>query len=304
MGRETAAADEEIEEQVDDVDAVGEADPPAGEADTETKDETEPDGDEEEQETGGDEEEDDGEVVVTVGDEEPPEDDTHAEAPEWVKNLRKSQRELQKENRDLKLQLEQNQQTETKPVELGPKPTLKDFNYDDTAYESELSAWYEKKRQADQEKAVKEQAAEAEKEAWNKKLGHYNESKQKLKVQHYEDAEAVVMDTLSGTQQGIIIQGADNPALLIYAIGMNPARAAELAEITDPVTFAFTVSKLEKDLKVKNRKAPPPPEKAVSGTGPKSGTVDSTLERLRAEAEKTGDYTKVTRYKREKRKKS
>jgi len=33
----------------------------------------------------------------------------------------------------------------------------------------------------------------------------------------------------------------------------------------------------------------------------KSGTVDSNLERLRAQAEKSGDYSKVTAYKRSKR---
>jgi hypothetical protein len=67
------------------------------------------------------------------------------------------------------------------------------------------------------------------------------------------------------------------------------------------VKFAFAVAKLEKDLKVTNRKAAPPPEKIVSGTGRSSGAVDSTLERLRAEAEKTGNMTKVIQYKAQKR---
>ena len=50
-------------------------------------------------------------------------------------------------------------------------------------------------------------------------------------------------------------------------------------------------------MKVTNRKAAPPPEKTVRGNGAVSGTVDSQLERLRAEAEKTGNYTKVNAYK-------
>jgi hypothetical protein len=97
-----------------------------------------------------------------------------------------------------------------------------------------------------------------------------------------------------------VLQGADNPALVIYALGKNPKKAAELAKIEDPVKFAFAVAKLEKELKVTNRKAAPAPERMVSSTGRVSGAVDSTLERLRAEAEKTGNYTKVLQYKRQK----
>jgi len=39
----------------------------------------------------------------------------------------------------------------------------------------------------------------------------------------------------------------------------------------------------------------------LKGKAPKSGAVDSNLERLRAEAERTGDYTKVIAYKNQKR---
>jgi hypothetical protein len=56
-------------------------------------------------------------------------------------------------------------------------------------------------------------------------------------------------------------------------------------------------------LKVTNRKAAPPPEKTVQGTGRVTGSVDSTLDRLRADAEKSGDYSKVFAYKQQKRNK-
>ena len=95
----------------------------------------------------------------------------------------------------------------------------------------------------------------------------------------------------------IVVQGAGNPALLIYAFGKNPKKEDELGSIKDPVKFAFAVAKLEKDLKVTQRKAAPPPEKVVQGNASVSGAVDSTLDRLRSEAEKSGDYTKVFKYK-------
>ena len=111
-------------------------------------------------------------------------------------------------------------------------------------------------------------------------------------------------DALSVTQQGIIVKGAQNAAVVIYALGKNSTKLKELSSITDPVKFAFAVANLEKDLKVTTRKAPPPPEKTVTGSAPKSGVVDSQLERLRAEAEKTGNYSKVAQYQRQKRKAS
>ncbi len=119
-------------------------------------------------------------------------------------------------------------------------------------------------------------------------------------MKDFEDAEAVAQELFSVTQQGVMLQGADNPALVVYALGRNPKKAKELAEIKDPVKFAFAVAKLEKDMKVTNRKSAPPPERVVTGTGRVSGAVDSTLERLREEAARTGNMTKVIQYKRQK----
>jgi hypothetical protein len=124
-------------------------------------------------------------------------------------------------------------------------------------------------------------------------------------VRDFDDAESTVLSTLSVTQQGIIVQGADNSALVVYALGKNPAKAKELAGITDAVKFAFAIAKLETQLKVqaKSKSAPPPEGKVRSGSAPISGSVDSNLERLRAEAEKTGDMSKVAAYKRAQREK-
>jgi hypothetical protein len=87
----------------------------------------------------------------------------------------------------------------------------------------------------------------------------------------------------------------------VYALGKNPKKLKELASITDPVKFAFAIAKLETQLKVSNKKPAPPPEKVVGGTAPIRGAVDSTLERLRADAERTGDYSKVFAYRKQKR---
>ena len=240
------------------------------------------------------------EVIVSIGEEAPPpEEQTHA--PEWVRELRKTNRELQRQNRELQGKLQSTAQTETKPVVLGKKPSLEEHDYDADKFEAALADWFERKRQADEAPAKQEAEVMNQQKAWQAKLDGYGKAKAELRVKDFEDAEAVAQELFNITQQGVVLQGADNPALVIYALGKNPKKAKELSDIKDPVKFAFAVAKLEKELKVTNRKAAPPPERVVSGTGRVSGAVDSTLERLREEAARTGNMTKVVQYKAQKR---
>ena len=237
------------------------------------------------------------EIVVQIGDEAPAE--AEAAAPDWVRDLRKQQRELVKRNRELEEQLKT---TQTKPAmqAVGAKPTLEACDYDAERYETEIAAWFERKRAADAEQARIQREQEEAQKSWQEKLTGYAKAKADLKVRDYDDAEALVQEQFNVTQQGILLQGLDNPALVVYALGKNPKRAKELASITDPVRFAAAAGKLEAQLKVTNRKPSAAPERTVSNnTAPVSGAVDSNLDRLRSEAEKTGDYTKVMAYKRQ-----
>lgn len=243
---------------------------------------------------------DDDEVVVSIGEEAPPAEEEQR-APEWVRELRKANREKERRIRELEAKLQTTAQTENKPVALGPKPKLDEFDYDADRFEQALDAWHDRKRQHDLETERVRQAEQQQQQAWQAKLEGYSKAKAELKVRDYEDAEAIAQEVFNVTQQGIVVQGADNPALVIYALGKNPKKAKEISSIKDPVKFAFAVAKLEKELKVTNRKAAPPPERTIQGTGRVSGAVDSTLERLRAEAEKTGNYTKVIQYKAQRR---
>ena len=244
-------------------------------------------------------EEESDEVVVSIGEEAPPAEEEQR-APEWVRELRKSNREKERRIRELEARLHTTQ-TENKPVALGAKPKLDDFDYDAERFEQALDAWHERKRQHDVETEMVRQAEQQQHQAWQAKLDGYSKAKAELKVRDYEDAEALAQEVFNVTQQGVILQGADNPALVIYALGKNPKKAAELAKHTDPVKFAFAVAKLEKELKVTSRRAAPAPERVIQGTGRVSGAVDSTLERLREEAARTGNMTKVIRYKTQKR---
>lgn len=275
-----AVEEEEVEAEADEAEVEAEADD--GETEAEEEDES---------------------VVVTIAGETPPQEDEEEtdRAPEWVRDLRKQYREEKRRNRELEEKLASMSGGSQSEIQLAEKPSLEKADYDTERYEQELAAWYEQKRKYDEAEAAKQAEQQAVEQEWKQKLEGYQSAKSDLKVRDFEDAEDTVQETLSVTQQGMILQGAENPALLVYALGKNPKKAKELASIQDPVKFAFAVAKLETNLKVTKRKASSKPEKALSGTARPSGSVDSTLERLRAEAERTGDYSKVFAYKRQKR---
>jgi hypothetical protein len=201
---------------------------------------------------------DDEVVVVTIGEEAPPteEDEQHASAPQWVRELRKTNREKDKRIRELESKLQQSAPEHNPVAKLGKKPTLEDHDYDSDKYEAALDKWFEDKRKADEQAAQAAAAVKKQEEAWKARLETYDKAKTTLRVKDFEDAEMTVQDVLSVTQQGIIVQGSENPALVVYALGKNPKKAKELASETDPVKFAFAVAKLETQLKVTNRKAP------------------------------------------------
>lgn len=244
-------------------------------------------------------------LQITFGDEKPKEDEDETPAPKWVKELRKRHTELKRQNRELREKIqtyEKPQVPEGLPPEPGQMPTIESCDYDQERFNREAKAWYEQKNA--REKALEKierdrQLADAE---YRKRLERYAEKKESLSVHDFDEAEELVKDTFNVTQQGIIVHGADDPALVVYALGRNPIKAKELSKIDDPIRFAFAAAKLEAQMKISKTKKPAAkPEKTVTSSGPVSGAVDSQLTRLRAEAEKTGDYTKVNAYKRQKR---
>ena len=238
------------------------------------------------------------EDVVTIAGESPAPEEEEKQAPEWVRNLRKNYRELQREKRELEERLKAvSPATEQSPVTPGKKPTLEDCDYDSDKFENELAGWFERKRQSEEAEAKHRAKQQEEQQTWQKKLETYTQSKTGLKVSDFQDAEDAVLEALSVTQQGIILQGAQNPAVLVYALGKNPNKAKELAGITDPVQFAFAVAKLETQLSVTKKQAPPP-EKRINGNG-SLGTSNAQLDRLREEAARSGDFTKVLAFKKQ-----
>lgn len=244
------------------------------------------------------------EVVVQIGDEPPPGSDEEEEqdvtAKPWVRELRAKQRDLVRENRELRAERDKRAPEPEKAPEIGDKPTLEASDFDADKFERDLLAWNQRKADAEGARQKREKDAKDADDAWKARLADHEKAAKALKVRDYADVEEEVRSALSIVQQGIVIKGAGNSALLVYAMGKNPAKLKELAAITDPVTFAFAVAKLETQVKVTPRsKQTPPPEGRVRGSAPGSGAVDNTRARLEKEADRTGDRTKVAAYIRE-----
>ena len=263
----------------------------------ETQDETQDETSQSDDETSEDEE-----FVITVGDEEPEpsdEDDFSGKpAPTWVKDLRKKEREARKRIKELEAQVQQAKPAD-KPIEVGAKPKLSDFDYDEDQFESAVEQWHERKRQVEQQQAAKQAEEEKAKQAWQTKMQSYEERRQNVasKVRDFEEVEEAAKDKLTATQQGILIHAAENPELILYHLGKNPKKAQELSEVTDPIQFAFAAAKLDSQMKIQTRKPSTQPERKPSGSAGLSGVVDQKLAQLEAKAAKTGDRTELIKYK-------
>lgn len=268
--------DDVAEEEDPVTDGVG------GEADDETKETTEDDLAEDEDPEASDV------FVVSFGDE--AETDETPEADSSVLRIvRQTAREEKRKRKELEKKLEE--LTAQKPVELGSKPTLRDCDYDDAKFEAELIAYNERKAANAQREAAEKAKQDAIQKEFDEKFKSYKAGSVELGRDDFQETEAVVTDILSITQQSVLVQVADNPAQLVYALGKYPNKAEELAKITNPVQLAAAIARMEARMSVPSKKSKPAPERRMaSGSAiPVSGA--KKLEQLKAAADKSGDFT-------------
>ncbi|MGX9005241.1 hypothetical protein [Acinetobacter baumannii] len=264
------------------------------------------DRDDPESNEGEDPQEEGEEFDIVVGDEKPKEqdeDDFHGQpAPKWVKELRREKKESDRRIKELEAKL--NEQNKPETIELGEKPKLEDYGYDEDnpEYIEALENWVDRKFQLKEQERKKQEEQEKAQKVWQDKLNSYESKKTaiKSKVRDFDEAEELARDALSQTQQGILIHAAEKPELLIYHLGKNPQKAKELAAITDPIQFAFAAAKIDAQIKMTARKPSTSPERKPSGSAPLSGAVDAKEAELEKEANRTGDRTKLIQYRRSK----
>ena len=248
---------------------------------------------------------DDGEVEVTFGEPsddeaQESEDDGDEDASSVIRNMRKREREKDRKLRQAERELEQlrkAQQPQTAVPELLPKPTLESCGWDESEFEQKLIDWQKQANDVEQAKAKAQEQQQALVREAEAKRTAYQEGAKKLKVKDFADAEEEVVSIFDQARQSILLEASDNPALLVYALGKNPAQLERLSKITSLAKFAAELGKLEKDLKVSKPTKPAPADTNLRSNAPTSGS-SKKLAQLEAEAERTGDRTKLIAYKR------
>jgi len=246
--------------------------------------------DQNEDEQHGDEEE------SFVGFAEEPEGDEE-ETP-LIKRLREQNREQARKLRQLSRSPSPSANDDDPEPTIPPRKRIEDFDYDGDAFNAyddqradavdAHTAW---KLREDQRKSARS-SQEAE------QARQLEQQVKALKVSDYKDRAALVRDRLTDQQMAILVSGADNPAQVIYALGRSETRLDALASEDNLARFAVTLGKMEKEIKVTKRKAPAP-ESRVRGASaaPSASGSDKQLERLEAEAARTGNRSKLIAYK-------
>lgn len=216
---------------------------------------------------------------LRIGDEEInlAEDDENIDgqpAPTWVKDLRKGFKETQKENRELRRQLEEiqskpEQAQQPQSTEVPIKPTLEACDWDEEKFDVAITDWHEKKIRAEQAKQQHQQQQQQLQQRYNERIAKHNERASKLPVKDYAEVEALVRSELPSIHQSILIHAADEGSELIaYALGKNQALRQRVAAETDPVRAAFLLGQISKQVSLapKPKKATKP-EPEVRGGG-------------------------------------
>lgn len=219
-------------------------------------------------------------------------------------------RQLRTVNRDLarKLKLEQQdklrlqKQLESSSTtvidELPPEPDLEDdgIDYDPAIFKQKWAEWNAKKQLIESKKAEVETKAKTQQEKFNQRLSSYEQGKSNYKG--IGDAEKAVTSILTVNQQGIVVQYADDPAFVVWALGKNPVALNQLASIDDPIEYAIKVREIERKAKEKmttSSSKAPAPEKIVTGKTAIPSNHQKRLDQLR----ESGNITESLRLKKQ-----
>lgn len=237
------------------------------------------------------------EPEVSFGDDEPEEDD----APDLPKKLRNEIKDRDRQLVVMRQQLEESQKKSAPiAIEVGPKPRLEDFDYDEDKHSAALDEWSDNKVAA----AIQKQNEVADdgllEEAQND-VAKFQSGIQSLAFADAKEVTKAVGDALPDKLQYMIAATALDPATFTYALGKHPSKLAEILAIKNPTKQIAAVVRMEASLKVgQTRKAPDPDRPQKGNASASARSADKELARLEAEAAKTGDRTALIKYRKAK----
>ena len=170
------------------------------------------------------------------------------------------------------------------------RPTIEGCNYNTEIYDQKLRDYFTAETKAEAKKQERLAEVKAADEDYQTRLGGYVAGKTALRAADMDTAESVVRSKLTVEQQNVLIRNSDNPAQVVLALGRSKKALDDLASVKDIDRFAYSLAKLEGKITV-TTKSPPPPESKLRGGVSTSPMNASNLDKLRQQAEKTGDYT-------------
>jgi hypothetical protein len=279
-----AEPDDELE-LTPDMEADELAEPDDEDVEGEGEDEAEPEADD-----GAGEDDGEGETVIGFADDEADQADK-ADSP-VIRRIRERNRELARENAELR-----RRQEPPPEVQLGPKPTLSDCDFDEEKFETALMNWNGQRARIEAQQSERVRQSEAIDQEWRRDLASYEAKRAALGVADFDEVIEPVKNSLSLAQQAVIIKVAQDPVTFVYALGRSDGRLAELTKIHDPIKLAGAVARMEGGVKVTKKRKAPAPDRPVRGGARMPGSSDKVLEKLEAEAAKTGNRTPVIQYK-------
>lgn len=176
---------------------------------------------------------------------------------------------------------------------LRAMPTEADHDWDYESYQADMQAWLNERDEYHAMMAKQEN-----------RYAHINQNyaqsreRIKAKVSDYDEVESLVANNLSDEKQALLKMAVGDVGRVVYALGKSQGKLLELSKL-DEVAFIREVVLMEQTLQNRPKSNKPAP-KDHELTGVAGGKGDSQLASLEAEAERTGDYTKLFAYKRSK----
>jgi hypothetical protein len=207
-------------------------------------------------------------------------------------------RDLRKRLREANDQVRSVERPAAAKAELRPEPTSEDHAFDEAAFKEDYRNWLAEKAAVERDAEQQNEAQVEIQRSWEADVARFEEQKSKLEVDDLEDAQDAVASAFNLAQQAVVVKAAENPALLFYALGKNPAKLAELAKIKDVIKLAAAIAKVEGTVKVTKRRKGPAIDRPVRGAGVIVSS-DKKLAALEKAANETGDRTELVRYRRE-----
>lgn len=229
-------------------------------------------------------------VVVSFGDDQ---DDK----PQDSSTIKKMRETISTQNRQIKDLKKTQAKTDEMPA-LGAKPTLEGSDYDEDKFSDDLNKWHDEKREHENVEQAKNDALEQQDKAWKGRVDEYRSGFTAFESDDVDEAEATVKGVLSDMQHNTLIETfGKGAAPLIVGLAADDDRLEELSKIKSIARFIAAATRLEMSMKVTPRKPSTSPESSVSGSGG-SNMGDTTLDKLEAEADKTGNRSAIIAHKR------